>query len=399
MIDTVVLESPVISETLVNIVESFSTKYQGVDLKSGTILYQFTKGDLKGSWDSKISIKVMRERWGDDLGQHMRTGKVSVSKYASKPYLVIECSVHKAMMGHNVCGGPTDLEGSARWLISLIQKFVDEERVKTRMLHKTKTFKRLGKFPDSDLWFVRRIDWAEVFDLGSFEAVSEFFRGMNRCSFPRRSVDRYGETGIYAKGRTTTVKGYHKGPAFRKQDYSRVKHFLKPDEVNELQIYANQILRFEVEIHTRKLRDDFGGTLPTVKQLTESYMASTFDREVSRLIRDSVKDSRLCRSAEAVEVRLNEMFTSDLASRLLGTWFRLSAHGEDFVKGTMKKPTFYRHRKQLQDAGVSWIGTDIILKEYTLIPQGFVPVLRDSRRITVIDKLVLAALDSVKIAA
>ena len=386
MIDTIVLESPEISESLVIILENFSTKYQGIELSSGSILYEFTKGELKGSWDSKISIKILRERWGDDLGQHMRTGKVSVQKFDSLPYIVVECSVHKAMMGHNVYGGTNDLRGSVKWLISLIQKFVNQERY---------TGSTPIVLPNSDLWIVRRVDVAEVFDLGSFEAVSEFFRGMNRCSFPRRSVDRYGETGIYAKGRTTTVKGYHKGPAFRKQDYRRVRSFLKPKIVEDLQIYANRILRFEVEIHARKLRDDFGGTLPKVFELSSDYMATTFDREVARLIRDSVKDSKMCRTAEAVEVRLNDFFRSDLASRLLGTWFRLSAHGEDFVKKHMRKSTFYRHRKQLVDAGVSWIATDVLLKEYTLIPAGFVPVMRDSRRIIFVDKLVLDALESI----
>jgi len=390
LIDTIVLESPEISESLVKILENFSTKYQGIELSSGSLLYEFTKGELKGSWDSKISIKIMRDRWGDDLGQHMRTGKVAVQKYDCLPYVVVECSVHKAMMGHNVYGGTNDLEGSAKWLISLIDKFISAERYTgLTPIH----------LPTASEWIVRRVDVAEVFDLGSYEAVSEFFRGMNRCSFPRRSVDRYGETGIYAKGKTTTIKGYHKGPAFRKQDYKRVIHFMKPKEVNDLQIYANQILRFEVEIHARKLRDDFGGTLPKVGELTESYMTATFDREVARLIRDSVKDSRMCRTAEAVEVRLNEVFSSDLASRLLGTWFRLSAHGEDFVKSHMQKATFYRHRKQLVNAGVSWIATDVLLKEYTLIPDGFVPVIHDSRRITVIDKLVLEALESVRYAA
>lgn len=379
ILDTIAIESTSISENLAEAIEQFSTKYQGVDIKTGSILYQFTRSQLIGSYDSRISIQIDRERWVDDTVQHLRTGKKSMVKQSCAPYLRVECSAHKLIMGHNLFGGPTDFQMTAKYIVNFLEKMMNV------------------KLPDYRTWFVRRIDNAEIFDLGSFEAVEEFFRGINRSSFPRREakVGRWGNQSLNIAGRTTTVKAYHKGPEFWKNDYKRVCKFMGKEKTGELLKFANTIVRFEVEIHSRKLKDDNGGILPTVAEIKNEYILNIYDREVGKLIRDSAKEAKLCRTAEAVEKRLNQLYSSDSASRLLGTWFRLAAHGESFVKGSMNKATFYRHRKMLIDSGVSWTATDVILKEFSLVPPGFVPLTQDSRRLNFIDPIVLKALEGV----
>jgi hypothetical protein len=82
-----------------------------------------------------------------------------------------------------------------------------------------------------------------------------------------------------------------------------------------------------------------------------------------------------------------------VASSLFATWVQFSALGEDESRKDMKRATFYLHRKQLQDAGVSWHGADVaIVNRTSLIPAGFSPVRADLRRLTSLDPLVVTLL-------
>jgi hypothetical protein len=51
-------------------------------------------------------------------------------------------------------------------------------------------------------------------------------------------------------------------------------------------------------------------------------------------------------------------------------WSTLATLGEIEVRKQMTRPTYYRCRKQLVEAGCSWAGTDIVIRE-TCIPLGF----------------------------
>ena len=42
------------------------------------------------------------------------------------------------------------------------------------------------------------------------------------------------------------------------------------------------------------------------------------------------------------------------ASILLGTWLKLSLEGEESVRSSMTKATFYRHRKELIESNCNW---------------------------------------------
>lgn len=386
MIDTIVIESPFISLEIAEKVELFCIKNLGVEVDTGEILYSFTRGELEGSYDSRISLQVRTDKWEANLVSRNvkdKNGNITIEqrnipiKVDCDPYIRVECSVHKAMVGHNVFGGPDDLQNSVKWLIQLLDGLL------------------ITSLPSWDQWTLYRVDFAEVYDLGSFEAVEEWFRGVNSCTFPRRQVNRYGVSGLYCAGSTTAVKFYHKGVEFAKHDRKRVSKWLKPKELDSLQFYANRLLRVEVEIKSRKLKSDFGDRSPLIGEVSAEYLSKIYEKEVSRLIRDSAEDSKMCRTAQAVEKRLYSMFTTDMAGRLLGTWYRLATLGEEFVKKSLPKPTFYRHRKLLLNSGISWIETDIILRDFTMIPCGFVPLQSDSRRVVEIHTKVCEALRKV----
>jgi II/X family phage/plasmid replication protein len=161
-----------------------------------------------------------------------------------------------------------------------------------------------------------------------------------------------------------------------------------------LQEQANRILRLETSIKARKLSEDHQGQKPQVGQLTQAYLERVHDREIARLLKEAQTDMNTVRTHLEVSRRLAHTYSPELADRLLGTWFKLSALGEDHVRKSMSKPTFYRQKKQLIEAGCSWNGTDVILKTHSLIPHGFSPVRRDPRRLSEESPLVVQILEA-----
>lgn len=355
-IDTISLRSPYISEELANLIEKQCVVRQALDLKTGELIYSFTSGSLSGSYDNRIMIKIQREEWAvSDSGRGV--------KIESSPYIDLEGSVHKALLGHNVYGGSSNFRESAFYLVSLVESLLDIN------------------LPCVDEWNVVRIDVAEVFELPSYEAVQSFFKGLNASDYPRRSVNRYGLSGIYANGSTTALKFYHKGPELIKHDRSRLRNILKENELFCLIEKAHKILRVEVEIKTRKLKTIYK-KLPFVAEIKDSDLINVFNVEVTRFMKEGANEMKIVRDAHDVERRLSETYSDRLAGVLLGTWFKLSTLGEDSVKNSMSARSYYRQIKQLKDAGISWKGTDVVLNNRSLIPEGFTISLADPRRLT-----------------
>lgn len=373
MIDTISLQSPYISENIATIIESESVIRQGIDMRLGDILYTITTHELKGSYDSSLRIVVNRDKWVSSVCPV--TNKTHTYKVSCEPYLSVECSVHKLILGHNCYGGTNDFHGLCKFLISFIEKNF------------------AIKLPSYFDWEVRRVDYAECFDLGSFKSVQEWFRGINNAVYARRTPYRYGLSGTYFPGSTTAVKFYHKGVEFVKHDRKRLGLFLDIQELDKIQSYSNQLLRVEVEVKSRKLRNDFNFN-PTVKDIKVEYLQSLYEIEVQRILKEVDSEMKIVRKAEEVEKRLYSLFSSAKAGSLLGTWYRFTTLGEDYTKENMNRATFYRHRKELKECGISWMNTDVVLLDTSVIPLGFTPSLRDSRRVEFTDLKISNALVS-----
>lgn len=340
-IDTLKLKVYV-SDEVADMVVKKCVLRQAIDMSDGLLVYQLTSGSLAGTYDSRISVKV-----GSDV----------------EKYLIVECSVHKALLGHNVYGGTDDLMGSVSYLHDLLGRIIQYE------------------FPFSPCeWQLMRIDLAEIYDLGSFEACQEWFRWLNTCSFPRRQVSRYGTNGIAAYGQVTSIKSYHKGPDFWAHDRRRLVLCNYPD-IDNLVEKANNIIRVEVEIKGRKLKELYGKDYPRVDSVNMDELYKIYDREVYRFMKEGKCDIGIVRNTVDVKQRLFDKFGERRASSLLATWYQLTTMGEDYVKKDMSKTKFYRHLSELKESGVSWHGTDIVKLEDSLIPKDFAPVRTDSRRV------------------
>lgn len=374
-LDTVRFKTPYMERAIVDRVRAKGESYQKICNETGERTWEITRTNLRGSFDSRIMVKPMYEDYTKSKG-----GKPEL--HQSPPYLIIECSVAKAFHGQNVYGVIEDFQDASERLKVLLQMLLEVP------------------LPPAAHWVVQRVDWAENFQL-PFQAVQEFFEGIYHVAFPRRKVQKYSNESIFVPGTTTTIKLYHKGPEFQQNDRKRLYVVLRsqyqkdrpkdaPPEwasnkasrkLTALQRLANNRLRAEVEIHADKLDDDFGHK-PKVSEITTGYLQAVFDKEIHRLLREGNGAIQIVRTSLAVRDRLEAYYSQELAGRLHGFWLNLATHGEDDTKKRQTRPTFYRQRKQLVDAGVSWLASDrqLIERQGQLLPTDFTPVRANPRR-------------------
>lgn len=370
--DTVKLKSPPLGQKRIDLVKERCLRREGIYMPTGESKYQIFIGELEGSWDSRISVLPKNEDWV--IGKN---GKPEL--HPCEPYLLVEASVHKAFYGHNVYGGPTDFQKTCSDFVVLLEELLEIE------------------LPPARQWTVHRVDVALVYRL-SKPACKEFFDGVQLMSFPRRKRGsaKY-DMAVYFAGKTTTVKFYHKGTEFQVHERSRLRKYFTDlfkylygyndkenfarveRKINALQRLADSRLRVEVEIHSDKFQYDFEKN-PRVDEVTDAYLQLVYDKEVEKLLREGKQAMDTVRESRAVLRRLKNVYGESAGSRLYGFWSSLCTLGDEVTREQFAKTVFYRNRKCLEDAGVSWRGTDVVVvANGSLIPADFAPVRTDKR--------------------
>ncbi|MEM3318672.1 MAG: phage/plasmid replication protein, II/X family [Thermoplasmatales archaeon] len=366
MIDTIRIVSPYLTEQVADRIEKVARIRMGIDLELDAVLYTITTKELKGSWDSSISVQVKREKFRtDDRG----------IPYLSEcePYVIIEASIHKLVFGHNCFLGWDNFQESAKYLVEFTSKALEV------------------KLPDYTRFEVHRIDVSENYDLGSKEAVYEWFRIMKLKKYPRRKPNTYYDNGLYFPGTSTTWKAYAKGDDFKKHDHKRIRLNKSKDIADKILKISYNIIRFEIEIRLKKLRYDLDKKIIYVTDIEDDYLKELFEKENMKIIREG-EDVKIVNQTYDVKNRLIASVSNRKARTLLGTWMQFSTLGEEMTKETMCKATYYKHRKQLVDLGISWVGTDISINETNVLPIDFQPTINSKYRLTYEKGLVLQKL-------
>lgn len=380
-IDTIRIKSPALDEALMRRIEQQCILRSGLDLASGEVLYELHTGELMGSWDARIAVIPKREDWV--VG---KSGRPQL--HACEPYVLVEASAHKVLLGHNVYGGPECFVDAARAVVARVEELLD-----LGCASNGQDF----VLPHADQWTVHRVDVASVFRMRK-EACRDFFDGIQLLSFPRRQrgASKY-EMAVHFAGKTTCVKLYHKGSEFKAHDYSRLRGFFAllfghlygvenegnkarvERKLSALQRLADARLRVEVEVLSDKFQYDFGRN-PRVEEVTDEYLQRVYDTEVERLLREGKQGMETVRTSRDVLQRLKNEYGETRGLQLYGFWTTLCTLGVDAAKLQFERTTFWRNRKALEAVGVSWRGSDVVtVANDGACEPGFAPLRSDHR--------------------
>ena len=389
MYDTVVIKSPEISPETVQKILTFCRLYEGVDIFTGELLYRFTSGDLEGSYDYRIRIKVDNTEWIKEDSQVPQR----VETYW---HIVVECSLHKLLMNHNCYGGPADIKRSIAYLVRFLEEVM------------------YVKLPDYQDWEVKRIDVAKIYHFTDKNICKKIVGNLRNSYYTRRKPRIY-DTSVMFSGSTTSVKLYWKGPEFEKHDYKRIKKYIlrevdlswNKDNCDLLQHKlallqkhfdkvlekAYRIIRYECEIKARKLKEAFENDTVLVKDLNDEKLLNIAETELFKLMRED-ENMDIVRRSDLVLERLHQVYGTSQANALYATWTKFVQFGEKMAKETVSTRTFYRHKKLLVEAGVSWMCSVANLKQFSVVPEDF-SFTSDRYVMAEVDPEVMAKLETV----
>ncbi len=336
MIDTLKIRSQPLSKTALAAVSEISER-RCLYAPGGELLWELTTSELVGSFDHRLGFRIRTDQAGRDC-------------------LELEGSVHKHLLGHNAFGGPLDAVSCGKYLVSALETSLRVD---------------LGS---ADSWEVRRLDVALGFDLGSEDAVMERIaseRFMVNSTTGRAKLSTYntGWSTTRSNGGAYRLKCYAKGAEVHKHDSKRLKK-IEGFDYRGLLKQASKIIRYEVEFHSPAIEKLT--THSRLGQLDSAHLHELAALKIGGFMRENMAASKRVRTSQSVEKRLREVHGERLGRVLYGTWLSLATNGEQWVRESMRRSTFYLQKKQLQDAGVSWVNTDVMKFEVTsCVPQDF----------------------------
>ena len=350
MLDTIKLRSPTLTTAAANAVREGLISHRDIVIRTGELASERIDAKLPGPFGVTVHARLVNalELGGlQEAPLHPTEQGSPIGPAARRPALVVEASVPKLLLGHNIVGGPGAFGSACHWFVELVGRLLGVS------------------LPDPGQWRVERVDWAEAFFLNA-STIPGIMAGLKAAHFPHRKAEYYGLESVYFRG-DTTLGLYHKGPAVEKHDLHRLRAHL-PGEANALLALAGHILRCEVSLKRDRLVRDFEGK-PRVGDVTADYLCRVYDDEVATLLQKSSTLPVVRRDME-VHQRLFAQSSPPAALKLYGLWHLLATFGELYTRNRIGPVTFYRERRKLRELGCSWLFTDLTIPSFSP-PSGF----------------------------
>lgn len=359
MLDTIVMTTEYLTEDQYLLIQDQLQARSGVEPATGEVKYLRYVGSMAvPSTGSILRLTVDTAKWVKMPGER------APYRVASKTFRV-EGSIHKGMHGHNVYGGPVDPQKAMAWLLIEVSCLLGVE------------------MPELEHWFVRRLDVAECFDLGSLDNVRGWIRAKSLVVYPRREVHFWGDIGISVPGTTTHLRAYAKGPQFHKEGgYQSLLKCRSAETAFNVSRLADKVLRCEVEIKAPKLEKlPEKGRADTITR--EWLEQEVYDAEWRKFLRPIDRDSRVAHTSTEVFSRLQSTYDdSSLVARLYMVWCVLAVTGEKFYRDLVGRTSAYDSLQKLRKADVSWESTNVLTIDGPTSLQNFAPLLGAIERLT-----------------
>ena len=315
MIDTIKMYA-IIPDSYYDIVMNFTDINTKYSIKTGELYYQITTDSLEGSYDTRLSVKV-----SDNACKYKLNGCL----------IEVEGSFHKLCLGHNCFSGFTDVQYVFNKLIEILS---DNYGVDFSLC----------------TWYLQRIDVAICYDLLSNDNVCLYINNLSKLSYPRRRIRFYENESVYCSSTSTTLKIYNKYREFLKHDFNRLR---KLDfDVFSLCEKISGYVRFECEIHKKKLVDLYNSNFILIKDVKYNDLFNVWSCEFMKLFKFNDDNINIVRNNNDVRERLLHFYKESKALNLFGFYLSIIQLGYSELKSSYSSSTFYRKIKDLKVAGI-----------------------------------------------
>ncbi len=286
------------------------------DLKTGEVKFEFHAANLKlGSYERNVSVKSTVVPSG----------------------LFVECSFPKYAKGNNVeMIYPHDVKTIAESIYSELCAYINYRLIPV------------------SLWQVYRLDICYNWTFASTDDALHAIDFIKRIDYPRKKKHIW-DTSVMYQGSAYIVKFYGKGAEFKKHDLKEIST-KGWNRGNQLQAWADKVVRFEVGMNHRYLVQYF--------KRKKLYLSDTSDDDV---IEDMLKhflhkvffyiNTKTTSMAEIRRI-LDDNFSKQKALRLY-QFYRGYYYDEEmkemYLQGGLNRSTIYRYRKVLQQLGIGFV--------------------------------------------
>lgn len=358
MIDTIRLEIHELPKQDVAKVREKLESHLVVDNKSGLVQSEITRGSLKGSWDSRISVQIRDYEYKTLETVNMkRVGRfkiIDAVNSSKKPvrvsapeFLVVEFSLPKWFEGVNFINSSLD-EDLRR--LTLFKEWFDLQ---------------IGiQTPIISSWILKRLDIAYCFDLYSYNNILRYVESFRNLDYTRRKKPQFYQDSLFCAGSTTTLKAYSKEMEFKKHDYKRLYiHTMSKEFVDLVHDLTKGLFRFEVEFKKRKI-ESFG--VLNVGQIANIDWEAEMQKELYKLIKGG-KSGRVFKYSEVLE----ELYAVDIKGSDISRescaaiWASIVMKGDKYAKSIYGARKVQRALKIFERLGITVQG---LLEERKVSP-------------------------------
>lgn len=247
------------------------------------------------------------------------------------------------------------LHGSPARVIHTHNVFGESDPVKCAIIMIEFAIKNLGiNLPnDLKLWRCTRMDVTQNYDLGSGAEVRAALSYLRQAEGGRYQVRTASETVYWSSNsHLRSGKAYHKGPHVKYQ-IKREQAQLTSEEIE----LTDNLLRLELCLKSQYWRERaskhwYEYQAEELEQIHNEYFAQFIGKV------EVVEMNNLLQALEKVAP------TKGRALAAYRTWSVIKSVGPSIAKASMRRATWYEHKKYLMDAGLTWAD----LQSQTVVP-------------------------------
>ncbi len=353
LIDTIEVQIPIKKSDQPKFEKGLDS-YLVLENGTGEVKSQFTRGSLKGSWDSRISVSICDRKWESfEIEQeackirhrlkYINKRKTTTFKHKVKvpmmvecdPYLKINFSLPKATLG-----------------VNFVNTSIAQDAINLNVFRKNLQKHFAVNIPPASSWAVTRADIANVLFIGSEKRIVQYFLDIKMLEYPRRKTHNY-KTGIYFPGQISTFKIYGKHEEFKKHDLKKFKGICR-HTASKISKMTKGLLRCELELRKKGL---IKYDIETIGDLFKLDLQELLKKEMLRIL-NTTEAGVVMKRDNVIKILKNAEIEGSKVTfeSAISVWDSIILHGKDHAKKVHGRNKYYRSMTIFKSLNIPLVG-------------------------------------------